>query len=267
MKKLLVIIVIVLSVAVIVTGKLHWDNKIQATVKTAQVEKPDNVKVKSTSEENQENMVKEVEAYSQNMPKEIQQKLMESVKSGEPVNLVIAGSSATPEEATGWPTSLKREIENTYGKNVLNVTIKEISEKTSTEVVQEQLFQEIIKLSPEVLLLEPFILYDNGELIGIEKRLENLTIIIEAIKVHYPDVVVLLQPPNPIYKAVHYPKEVERLEVYSKENNYIYLNHWEAWPDYRLNEFVDYVNEDGPTELGHKVWFEYLSEYFIQRSS
>ncbi|MDR4890038.1 hypothetical protein RGU12_21300 [Fredinandcohnia sp. QZ13] len=129
------------------------------------------------------------------------------------MNLVIAGSNATTEDPKGWPTLLKEELQSAYGENILNVAIKEIADTSSKEVVEEELYQEIINLSPDVLLLEPFILHDNGELIKIADRLANLTTIIEAIKKELPEVSVLLQPANPIHNAKHYPIEVNGLKA------------------------------------------------------
>ncbi|WP_077619749.1 SGNH/GDSL hydrolase family protein [Bacillus sinesaloumensis] len=263
MKKILVVIVILLSVAIVVTGKMHWNNKIQATAKTAQVEKPyNNDKVKTTAEENLENKKIEVEAYSKNLPEEIQAKLMSAIQGGKSVNLVIAGSSATPEEPGGWPTLLKGQLHDTYGESVINIEIKEIADKLSTQVIQEGLYKEIISLSPDVLLLEPFILEDNGK-VTIDDRLVNLSTIIEAIKKELPETVVLLQPANPLFKAVHYPKEVNALKEYAERNEIIYLNHWEAWPDYQSEEINGYLDDGTPNEQGQKLWADYLSEYFI----
>ncbi|MCC3356904.1 SGNH/GDSL hydrolase family protein [Bacillus sp. REN16] len=267
MKKVLVIIVILLSVAIVVAGKLHWNNKIQATVNTVHVEKTEKADVKTVAEENQENKVQKVEAYSKNLSEEIQTKLIKAVQDGVPVNLVIAGSSATPEDPLGWPSLLKKDLEDTYGEDVLNVTIKEIADKLSTEVVQEELYQEIISLSPDILLLEPFILTDNGK-VTINNRLVNLTTIIDAIKVELPEVTVLLQPANPLHNAKHYPKEVGELEKYANNNDYIYLNHWEAWPDYQTDEIKEYLLTNGsPNEKGQRLWADYLSNYFISEDA
>ncbi|MFS0821561.1 SGNH/GDSL hydrolase family protein [Bacillus sp. 1P02SD] len=266
MKKILVIVVVILSFAVIIVGKMHWNNKIEASARTAQAEKPD-VQIKNATEEYQEDKKKvaNVEKYSKNLPKDIQTKLIAAVQNGKPVNLVIAGSSSTPEDPSGWPTLLKKELENTYGEDLLNITIKEISDKTSTQVLQEELYQEIISLSPDILLLEPFILYDNSKIISIDVRLENIHQILEAIKAEFADLSVILQPANPLHNAKHYPKEVERLEAFAAENNFTYLNHWEAWPDYQSDKIVEYLNEGLPSQRGHKLWMEYLGNYFIAK--
>ena len=267
LKKALVLVVIVLSVATVITGKIHWNNKLYATAKTSQAEKPDeqlNTAVDEKQEDESENKIEIVKKYSRNLPEEIQTKLMEATQTGIPINFIIAGSDSTPDDSTAWPALFKKRLEDTYGKDILTITIKEIGDKTSTQVVQEELYQEIIDLSPDILLLEPFILYDNANLVPLERRLVNITEILGTIKEEVPEVSILLQPANPLHNARYYPNEVNDLEGYAKENNYTYLNHWEAWPDYQSDEIAEYLDANGaPSEKGHKLWADYLSKYFI----
>lgn len=216
MKKVIVLIVIFLSVAVVITGKLHWNNKIQATVESAQVKGNDKVNIAAEVETEDKVKVEEVEKYTKNLPEELQSKFVSAVQEGNPVRFIIAGSSTTANEPNTWATLLKEELENAYSKNLVKVTILEIADKTSTQVVQEKLYQEIIDLSPDILLFEPFILYDNGK-VKLEDRLENLTQILTAIKMEKADISILLQPANPLFKARHYPNEVLELETYAEE--------------------------------------------------
>ena len=89
--------------------------------------------------------------------------------------------------------------------------------------------------------------------------------IIGQLKSAAPDAVVILQPPNPIYNATYYPKQVEKLEAFAKEKHYAYYDHWTAWPDYKSKEIDQYVDpeSDLPTAEGAKRWAEALAEYFI----
>jgi len=257
--------VVFLSLSAIIVGKMHWNNKIEANA--IRVEKPD-VQLKSIIEEKQENEKKviKVKNFSKNLPQDIQKKLISAAQTGIPINFIIAGSDSTPEDPTAWPALLKESLEDTYGKDILTITIKEIADKTSSQVVQEELYRDIINLSPDILLFEPFILYDNGNLVPLERRLDNITELLGTIKEEVPEVYILLQPANPLHNARYYPNEVNDLEGYAKENNYPYLNHWEAWPDYQTDEIVEYLNENGaPSEKGHKLWAEYLSKYFIDQ--
>ncbi|MEH7381384.1 SGNH/GDSL hydrolase family protein [Bacillus sp. JJ1533] len=263
MKKIIVTAVIILSLVAVVLGKLHWDDKIAASATSTSNEKT-NIKVEPTNEESgKELKLKEIQGLAKNLPEDIQSKFSSAVENGKPLHLVIAGSSATPEEPAGWPSLLKEELEHTYGTDILKVTIKEIPDKTSSEVVQEGLYQEITDLSPDVLLFEPFILHDNGR-VRFEERLVNITTILDDVRETLPNVSILLQPANPLHRAIYYPKEVEQFQQFAAENNYTYLNHWEAWPDHQTDAIAEFLLKGGtPNEKGQALWADYLVNYFI----
>ncbi len=260
-------VVAILALASVVAGKVHWDNKIEATTKNVEKTeiKSGNVgKTDNTAEENNaQNIVKEdVLKYIGNLPEEIVTKIKEAITTKEPVHLAIMGSASTPSGPNGWPTMLKEELLNTYGEGIFEVTIKEIANKKSSDVVAEYLYQDVLESKPDILLFEPFILYDNG-LVELQDRFTNLTTIVNEFKTQVPDVTVLIQPANPLYNATFYPKEVEELQMFAENNGYIYLNHWEAWPDHQSPEIENYLTEGMPSELGHQVWADYLKNYFI----
>ena len=117
---------------------------------------------------------------------------------------------------------------------------------------------------PDLILFEPFILKDNGE-VGIDHSLENASAVIASVKESLPQTEVILQPPHPLYKANFYPKQVEELQQFAEDNGITYLNHWEAWPDKNSEEIKEYISEDAsqPSAKGHQLWADYLIDYFI----
>lgn len=267
LKKLFILIVAILALASIIAGKVHWDNKIEATTK--EVVKVENKSIKSENASNKEEtsekqvvVKEEVLKYTKNLPDEIVAKIDHAIVTKEPVHLAIMGSASTPAEPNAWPTIFKEELLNTYGKEIFKVTIKEIPNKKSSDVVAENLYQDTIESKPDILLFEPFILYDNG-LVELPDRFANLTTIVNAFKAQLPDITILIQPANPLYGATFYPKEVEGLQSFAKDNGYIYLNHWTAWPDHQSPEMENYLDNGMPNELGQKVWADYLKDYFI----
>src|SRR5690606_22144101 len=131
-----------------------------------------------------------------NLPEEIVNKIDTALKTAEPMNLVIVGSASTPESPEGWPTLVKQELENTYGNAIFNVIIKEYANQTSNDFVANGSVQEIIALNPDVLLFEPFILADNGN-VRLSTRLENIESILNTLYAEFPELTVLLQPANP----------------------------------------------------------------------
>ncbi|MFT4414456.1 SGNH/GDSL hydrolase family protein [Fredinandcohnia humi] len=270
MKNIALVLAIIISIILVVSGKIHWDNKIEATTKIDNKVSSERPATKNESNEKKEEVVvnevdsSDIVKYTKNLPQEIVSKIEGAVSSKEPVHLIIMGSASTPEAQNGWPTLLKTELLQTYGEEIFKITIKEFADKTSINVIQEELYQEVVDLHPDILLLEPFILADNG-LVTIEDRLTNLTTMLEEFYNENPELTVLLQPANPLQGAVHYPKEVAELQRYAESNEYIYLNHWTAWPDHQSTEIAPYLAEDMPNDLGHQLWADYLIDYFISK--
>lgn len=260
----------ILALASIIAGKVHWDNKIEATTKNiVKAEKTDlksegaNPKEEASEINNEHEINKEeVMKYTKNLPDEIVAKIENAIATKEPIHLAIMGSASTPAGPNGWPSMLKEELLHTYGEEIFKVTIKEIANKNSNDVVAENLYKDVIESNPDILLFEPFILYDNG-LVELQNRFENITTIVNAFKAELPNITILLQPSNPLHGATFYPKEVEGLQTFAENNGYIYLNHWTAWPDHQSPEMVNYLNNGMPNELGHQVWADYLKNYFI----
>ena len=74
-----------------------------------------------------------------------------------------------------------------------------------------------------------------------------------------------LQPANPLFQAKYYPLQVEALKNYADRNNITYLNHWDAWPDTQSEEIKKFLigEPSTPNETGHKLWADFLVDYFI----
>ncbi|MBE4907168.1 SGNH/GDSL hydrolase family protein [Bacillus luteolus] len=265
MKSFIVIIITFLSFGSLVFGKIHYDNKIAAHANTTIENK---VKVETTEVKNNEVEVSPEEivdysALTKNLPEEIVSKINASVGSNMPVNLVILGSKSRSSDSYGWPTLLKQKIEETY-RGTFNITIEEISDKTSMEVVNDDLHQPVVDSKPDILLFEPFILTDNG-IVRMEDLLENLTFMLEAFKSENPNMLILLQPAHPLYNAKFYPREVNEFKNYAEENEITYLDHWTAWPEQTSRDLLGYLTEDSaePNEEGHRLWAEFLVDYFV----
>jgi len=262
MKNILVIFVTILSLAAIVVGKIHWDQKIEAKAEVnLQTSTTDDEPLVEDGEvEIDPIIIEEKMKLTKNLPVDVSKKIEAALNDGHQIDLVIMGSSDTPKE-DGWPTLVKEEITNKYGE-VIKVTIKEIDDKTSTEILEEDLHKDIVELQPDILLLEPFILYDNGK-VRMEHRLENLTDILDDFYEENPDLTVMIQPANPLYNAVHYPREVDELKRYAEKNELVYIDHWEAWPDQQSEKIKDYLNDSVPNEEGHRLWADYILNTFI----
>ncbi len=273
MKKFLLIVLAIMTISTIIGGKYHWNQKVnavQANVSGTGEKSDESSVAESNSIENgkletegdKERLVKLDKVNL--LPKELQPVFQKAIDERRPVHLMITGSSSTSHKNGAWPSLLERKLLDTYGDSLLHVTIKEIGDKTSKQVVKENIFKESVNKKPDILLLEPFLLFDNGE-INMSERLNNISTIIKSFKKANPDLVILIQPANPIYGATYYPNEENDLELYAIEHNYIYLDHWNAWPDYSKKEVKDFLTEENvPNDKGNETWAEYLTEYFVK---
>ncbi len=272
-KKFLLVILAIMTISTVIGGKYHWNQKVSAI--QGKVDETKEGSNESSVEKSNSNENQKVEREREKdrlikldkvnfLPKELQPVFQEAIEERRPVHLLITGSSSTSQEEGAWPDLLERQLVETIGNSLIQVTIKEIDGKTSQEVVKENIYKNMVKMKPDILLLEPFLLYDNGE-IKMSERLKNISKIITNFKKANPDMIILLQPSNPIYGATYYPNEENDLERYAKQNNYIYLDHWKGWPDYNKKEIEELLTEENvPNEKGNETWAEYLKEYFIR---
>ncbi|MCR8850366.1 hypothetical protein NQ095_18265 [Rossellomorea sp. SC111] len=273
MKKFLLIILAIMTISTVIGGKYHWNQKVSAVqgkvseteqkskvISEEELKSIENQKVERAREKDRLLKLDKVNF----LPKELHPAFQKAIEESRPVHLMITGSSSTSQKDGAWPELLERQLVDTYGESLIHVTIKEIDGKTSQQVVKENLYNDMVKMKPDILLLEPFLLYDNGE-IKMSERLKNISKIIQSFKKANPDLITLLQPANSIYGATYYPNEEKDLERYAKQNDYIYMDHWKAWPDYNKKEIEEYLTEKNvPNEKGNEMWAAYLKKYFVR---
>lgn len=284
-KKFLLVLVIVLSISTVIVGKIHWDRKIAAHTKVEETKlqllnEDIGLKEEEQSIEGEElaelpvvetDMIVEEPSINKDellklaskLPTEVAAKIEASIHNSNPIHLVIFGSASTSEKEGAWPDMLRQALIEAYGEKIIKVSIKEITGKTSNEVVEEKLYKEAAMLKPDILLIEPFLLEDNGK-VDMLDRLNNLSALLAAFKEMQQDITVILQPSNPIFDAHYYIREEYDLERYAARNNIFYINHWEAWPDSKSPNLKDLLTEESlPNEKGNMVWAEYLKYVFI----
>jgi lysophospholipase L1-like esterase len=279
MKNFLLICLAIITASALAGGKLHWDERVDAVQAEAVTENEPKQETKqqtnlagtktaATSKEEKvgkDEMDDLIQLDKLNfLPPGLQQKFKEKMNKNQPLHLMILGSSSTSEREGAWPQLLEKQLMGVYSEILLKITIKELSNKTSDQVIKENLHKDWAEQKPDILLLEPFLLYDNGE-VTMSNRLKNLTVLLEDFKKKNQDLTIMLQPANPIYGAHYYLKEEMDLERYANKHKYTYLNHWDAWPDPNNKEIKEYLTKDNlPNDKGNKVWANFLKEYFVR---
>ncbi|MCM3586965.1 SGNH/GDSL hydrolase family protein [Mesobacillus maritimus] len=263
MKRFLVLLLALICVGTLIYGSLHWKEKTSVSA-----EKADTQEQTKEEPEQQETPAKvdteKLLKLTENWPKAAREHYKMALEEGRPFTILLAGSNALGTDDEGWSIQLKHSLEEAYG-DTIEVEVKSY-ELTSSEFMSEEKLDELVSLQPDLTLLEPFTLMDNG-LVMISNSHQNIEAIRSGLSEANPEHVMLLQPPNPLYNANYYPVQVDALKQFAEEEEIPYLNHWTAWPDPESKEIEDYlVEQDGttlPNEKGHQVWYEYLLDYFI----
>jgi len=255
-KKIMVLVTLIVCGAAIIFGNLHWNEKITAQSEPAEGKAEPVEKV----EEKQENS--DAETYMANLQEAAQEKIRTAIDSEEPVKLVIYGT--TEVEGT-WIDSFKQELTTAYGEGVFDVTAISTGTNTTRDIINDNSYEEINELNPDILLFEAPMLEDNGD-VGITNTLENLEKMYESWQGANENLVLMVQPSQPLYNATYYPSEVKQLETHTEKNKMMYLNHWENWPELDHPDMENYLTENNDVnEEGFAVWAEYLVEYFVAK--
>ena len=261
MKNFLVAVLAIGCAAILFTGYLHWNDK--TVVSTAK----GNQEGKSTRTENKTSTKKPNQSLADltaNWPEQAREQYKQSLDTEEPFNILIAGSNALGYEEEGWSSQLKNQLEEAFG-DTIHVVVKSY-DLTSAQFILQNKLDELVAEKPDLTLLEPFTLNDNGKIQFADSHLQ-IKEIADGLMDENPEHVLLLQPPYPLHQATYYPKEVEALKDFAEENDIPYLDHWTAWPDPDGDEILEYLTEEnGSTyvnENGHQLWANYLQDYFI----
>ncbi|OAT80894.1 hypothetical protein A6P54_12870 [Bacillus sp. MKU004] len=262
MKKVLISCMCILTLSIFLIGKNYWNEQIEFMVVSAstvadaisasaetQVDRDVNEKVK----------VKKLDKLL-TLPSVLKPTFIEKINNNKPVNMLILSSHTFSGDEAGWPGLLKGKLEEIYSNSLIKTTKKELAGKTSEQILSENLYKELAGTKPDILLVEPFLLNDGGE-IQMKGSLENLDKILGEFQKQNPDIQILLQPSNP-YVGVEYEKDLKEYSIY---HGYIYLNHWAVWPDKESEELKDYLtDENQPNAKGNEVWAQYLIDYFVR---
>jgi hypothetical protein len=252
MKYLLTAIWALVCIGVLTFSHITWNK--QTTVQAVKSE-PDK---KVDQENNTANNYEEYLKMAANWPETAKEQLLLSMKDGNPFKILFVGSSALQ-----WGDVVSQGITESFGNGRISTAIYTY-DSTSNDFVAENKQLEIAAEKAQLVVIEPFLLNDNGNA-TIDITLGNLTKVMEDIKAENPETTFILQPSYPIYLPNYYSIQVESLKEFAAVNNIVYLDHWTAWPATDNPQVNDYVNQSGPNAEGLNVWANYLVEYFVNK--
>lgn len=264
MKIVLYVFVVVLSLSTIVFGHFHWESKLASKVEAAKAdvsERETSSFERSATKEPQQDESKSVDQLSSNLPQPLQEQIQTAIHNKTKVKFSIIGSGEL-NATEGWSGHLAKGLTEAYGEGVFDLQVTGFGDLDSTKVHSSEKMINIAENKPDLVLIEPFIMNDN---IGVrlDDSKESIKIIERRLKEENPNVTIFIQPPHPIYDPQHYQVQINTIKEFSAEEDFIYLDHWENWPGVQDEEIKKYIEGiDRPNEKGHKLWSEYLINYF-----
>jgi hypothetical protein len=254
MKTFSLIILAIGCAAVLFYGNQYWEERTSPSA-------PENQSANEEGTDTEATETADYETLIENWPEEAKASFRKALKEGTPYRLALVGSSALGEGENGWAEQVKDRLESTFdGK--LEVEIYAF-DTTSIDFVNGEDAEEVLNSDPDLVLLEPFALSDNSNLVGSENNHESIQIFKRKLNEHNEEAVLILQPTHPIVGATYYPKQIEELQAFAEEQNIPYLDHWTAWPEEDALSAYLVESQETPNDEGHEVWAKYLLEYFI----
>ncbi|MFC0469845.1 SGNH/GDSL hydrolase family protein [Halalkalibacter kiskunsagensis] len=183
---------------------------------------------------------------------------------GDEIRVTVFGSTAltSVDEADSFPHLLVSEIQLSLPDHELTLTVIDVDQATSAEVLENDYLDPVIDSQPDLLLTE-LLLGNDYETIAFEDSLENFEEILDQSKEALPDTKIVTFPTNPIPNAEDYYIYSNELKDIIRDKGYEYANHWRAWPK-ENDELSQYVKDHLPTKEGHVIWADYMATYLLQ---
>lgn len=256
MKLAINVIAFMICAIVLFIGQQHWKEKLSAHA--------NNEEADGTAQSGEEKSEKDIRMYTKGLPSFLAETIHQAADTKKPLRLVVMESGSEASKGVSWADKLGQNLEDTYGKDIFHVQMQSYPGQTTADLDAGKAADKLATLQPDIILLEVPMIYDNG-LVGLHNTFSHLTSIIEQLKKEHPKLILMLQPPNPIYGAEVYPREVAELKNFAQEKGIYYIDHWQEWPAVNSPELLKYLKEDRrfPNEKGHELWAGAVTRTFI----
>ena len=241
---------LVLCIGVLIAGQMHWTDKIEqaSTVKATSTEKKVTSNKKLPFNEVADTQLKETMELA--------------VRDHGSVRILIAGSDSMGTEEEGLAEQVSKRLKEAYGDAV---KVKHLQyDGNSIDFLAENKVEDYVDFKPDVFIYEPLLLNSNGIEDAVMTTNDMIDTVLEALQAENEGLYTILTPPNPIYGATYYPREVDDLKEYAEKQDITYVDHWNAWPDHQSVEVKNYLNDaqSAPNEEGVKIWADEILKLF-----
>ncbi|MDR7238752.1 SGNH/GDSL hydrolase family protein [Neobacillus drentensis] len=263
MKNFLTILLGIACIAILYYGHSYWNQRIASASNTTP-STSDHAQSEVTVKNDDSDI--DLLELTKNWPASSVDKFEQTLNKKKSFKVLFVGSTSIGSENSGVFPMVKKKLIETFGEKNIQVDVKTFN-STSTQFINKNEQEDIAAEKADLIVLEPFILMNNGVVL-IGDTLENTTTIMDDITAKNPETSFILQPSYPLYKAKIYPKQVEELKKFAMENDITYLDHWSAWPDPNTEAIKDYLlpDQSAPSDKGYELWSESILHFLISKS-
>lgn len=263
MKNFFTLLLGIICIAVLFVGHSYWNKQIAASANQKAVTV---VKEKETADSGDKQPAAnadELLAYTKNWPESAVKRFKATLADKKRFKILFVGSPAIGSNADGVFPVVKQKLVEAFGKDHLEVASKTFK-TTSTQFVSADKQADIAASRADLIILEPFILTNNGVVL-VEDTLKDITTIIDDVQAKKRDTSFILQPSYPLYGATIYPGQVAELKKFAKKHKITYMDHWSAWPDSKDPKLEQYLTakQEAPNDKGIKVWSDYIVNFLL----
>ncbi|MCD8511776.1 MAG: hypothetical protein LRY73_19270 [Bacillus sp. (in: Bacteria)] len=267
MQKWAAIASVVIAIIFVILGNSYYQNKLEDIATSAQknhqqmVEEQQEREAEARAFKEAEKKMR-IDQLTKGLSPEIGSLITNKIMDNEEIHIVAFGSrvinDSQNEGLIPWPELLELTLNDTYEtKTLFHVETMSYGHLTSLQVLHEERYKEVLELEqqPDVLIIEPFIWNDNGE-VNVQDTIISLELMVEFFETELENTFIFVQPAPPMYQTLFYPQYVEELKEAVEASGLTYLDHWPDWPDINDEELLTYLHEDHrmPTQEGHELW-------------
>jgi lysophospholipase L1-like esterase len=263
MKNFLTILLGIACIAILYYGHSYWNQRIALASNTAP--STSNHTLSEITIKNEDRYI-DLPELTKNWPASSVDKFEQTLNEKKAFKVLFVGSTSIGSENSGVFPLVKKRLIETFGEKNIQVEVMTFN-SNSTQLVNNKEQEDIATEKADLIVLEPFILMNNGVVL-INDTLVNTTKIMDDITAKNPETSFILQPSYPLYKAKIYPKQVEELKKFAIKNDITYLDHWSAWPDPNTEAIKDYLlpDQSAPSDKGYELWSESILQFLINKS-
>jgi len=265
-------IIVFICLFLIIVGHWHWKSEIQKHSKTAQATDESIIDEKTVHyNDDPEEAAKtgqtadktaDIKKLTASLPDDVKNIIASAYDQHKTINMVMAGGKGIG----GLAADLESRLNKAYGEGTFKVTEVNFADKTSLEVLRNELYLPIEKQSPDIVVFTSLLINDSGKVSTLDSATVPLSIRNKIIESH-PNTVFMVEPPNPVTFNEVINERVDEVKTETSQAGVTYIDHFSKWP--AGEALASDLDEEGinPNEQGLDFWADLLANYFTSKAS